>query len=335
MAILVIVSHSFPIGGFGGDPALGDMSLGLLAVGAFFTISGYLITLSRYRTPFGTFVWRRFLRIFPGYWACLIFTAFVAAGIAGAVRGGWSVSTAINFVLTNAPMMYGGDLTVGETLAGSPFPAAWNGSLWTLRYEVACYLLTGVALYVGAIRRQRWVYLAGFVAATALSLTVQTQGIGGVIQPFSLLLPFFLAGALLFRYGRRIPLTGSWAAAAALALIAVSAAGYGESLAPLPLAYAVIWLGVALPKAVRRLGSRNDFSYGMYLYAFPVQQILVLSGAHQLGVSAYILLNIAVTSVLAIVSWFAVEQPAQRLKNWRPLTRPTASRRSVAGTPQS
>ena len=117
LAVLVIVAHSFPISGLGNGLEIGGMSLGLLAVGGFFTISGYLITLSRYRTAFGTFAWRRFLRIMPAFWVCLIFTGFGAAAIAGAVRGGWSVSSAAHYVLANAPMMYG-DGRIDQIAAG-------------------------------------------------------------------------------------------------------------------------------------------------------------------------------------------------------------------------
>ena len=111
LAILVIVSHAYPIGGFGPDPVLGDLGVGSLAVGGFFAISGYLITKSRFRTGFRRFAVRRALRIFPGYWACLIFTAFVAAGIAGIVRGGWSLFDGFSFFAMNVPMIKAGGTT--------------------------------------------------------------------------------------------------------------------------------------------------------------------------------------------------------------------------------
>jgi peptidoglycan/LPS O-acetylase OafA/YrhL len=62
-----------------------------------------------------------------------------------------------------------------------------------------------------------------------------------------------------------------------------------------------------------RIAAENDFSYGTYLYAFPVQQLLVIAGAHHLGVVPYIVLSIASTAPLAALSWFLVERPANRL----------------------
>ena len=76
-ASMVIVSHAWPLGGFGRDPQIGGIAVGRWAVAGFFVISGYLIASSRGRTPFLTFLWRRFLRIFPGLWVCLLVTVLV------------------------------------------------------------------------------------------------------------------------------------------------------------------------------------------------------------------------------------------------------------------
>jgi hypothetical protein len=75
------------LGGFGHEPALGDATIGRFAVGGFFAISGFLVTGSRLRLPAGAFGWRRFLRVFPGLWVCLLVTAFVLAPAVGALRG--------------------------------------------------------------------------------------------------------------------------------------------------------------------------------------------------------------------------------------------------------
>lgn len=310
LAVLVIVSHAYPIGGFGPDPAIGDLGLGSLAVGGFLAISGYLITQSRFRTGLKKFALRRALRIFPGYWASLIFTAFIAAGIAGLARGGWSIGDGLQFVTFNAPMVRAGGGDIGTTLAGLPYPEAWNGSLWTLRYELLCYVATGIALTFGFVRRRRILFPAAFVAVTACSLVVHSRGMDGVIADAALLAPFFLAGASIYVYAEKVPCS-SWFALLAIGLFAVAVvAGTGRSLAALPLAYLFLWLGVTLPRSVGGLAAKNDFSYGTYLYAFPVQQLLAVGGAHMLGVVAYIALSIAATAPLAALSWFYVEKPA-------------------------
>jgi peptidoglycan/LPS O-acetylase OafA/YrhL len=316
LAGLVIVSHTWPIAGYGDDPSLGDMKLGLIAVGGFFTISGYLITRSRHRSTFWSYSWRRALRILPGYWVCLVFTAFVVAAIGGAVRGGWTPGAAWHFVYSNFDFR-NGDLLIGKTLAGAPFPEAWNGSLWTLFYEVGCYVLLGLAFLVPFVRRLTWLLPILFVASTICSLVVHAQGVTGATERWFLLGTFFLAGASLFSFSERIPLSWQFGAAAAALFFLCSILGVGRSLSPLPLAYLLLWLGAALPKNLRKLGSKNDYSYGTYLYAFPVQQTLVLTGLQHAGPVAFILVSVAVTAPLAVLSWHLVERPVQRLKSWR------------------
>ncbi|WP_161634018.1 acyltransferase [Williamsia sp. D3] len=177
-AALVIVSHSWPVGGFGSDPKLGDLKLGEFAVAAFFAISGFLITASKQRfneKPGGTirndlvpYFRARVLRIFPGFWVCLVLTAFVAAPIAGAVRGGWSIDSAISYVVKNVTLLIR-QWTVGDTLDGAPYPGAWNGPLWTLVYEFACYIMIA-ALFTIPPFRNRWVVLGVFAAFTLASI---------------------------------------------------------------------------------------------------------------------------------------------------------------------
>ena len=84
------------------------------------------------------------------------------------------------------------------------------------------------------------------------------------------------------------------------------------ALAPLPLGYFLLSVGGS-----RRIliGSNNDVSYGAYIYAFPVEQLLVVLGVHRLGYTAMFITALAVTLPLAWLSWTCVEQPAMRLKN--------------------
>jgi peptidoglycan/LPS O-acetylase OafA/YrhL len=74
LATAVIVSHAWPIGGFGDDPAIGDVNLGHLAVGGFFAISGYLIAQSRLVNRPARYAAKRAMRILPGFWVCLLVT---------------------------------------------------------------------------------------------------------------------------------------------------------------------------------------------------------------------------------------------------------------------
>ncbi len=314
LAGLVIVSHASPIGGLGEEIHLGDLKLGTFAVGGFFAISGYLITRSRFHLGIIPYLWRRALRILPGLWLCLIITAFVMAPVVGIFRGGWSFAAAAHYVTSYAAMLGAGG-RIGETLVGAPFPENWNGSLWTLFYEFVCYLLVGLAAISRWFRRTRWAMLVWFVAATVGAELSIRWSIPGIMGQLLLLLPFFLAGAVLLQYSDRILLTKQGALLAAVVVGATMAAEVGRVLAPLPLAYLCLWAGATAPACLRRIGARNDISYGVYLYGFPVEQLLVTVGSCQLGLPAFTVLSLAAVLPFAWLSWLLVEKPAMRLRS--------------------
>ena len=310
LAGLVIVSHAWPLGGFGGDPRIGDLKLGTFAVGGFFAISGYLITSSRDRTALSTFAMRRALRIVPGLWVCVVVTAFCVAGLVGLTHGGWDLSGAVTFVATKGVLLESHQM-VGTTLTPAPFPDAWNAPLWTIRYELLAYLAVGVLGGMGAWWRRPApaVVLLG-VASVASGLVGDFDGTAG--SRTAALAPFFLAGVVVLRYSSRLPLTGRGAAAAVAALVVVLSVGYGQELAPLPLAYLLIWAAAAAPGPLRRIGATHDLSYGVYLYGWPVAQLLVLAGAPAAGLWAFTAACLLAVIPIAAASWFLVERPAMR-----------------------
>ena len=82
--------------------------------------------------------------------------------------------------------------------------------------------------------------------------------------------------------------------------------------------YFVLWVGSAIPGRLRSVGQKNDISYGVYLYAFPVQQTLAYAGLYKLGPIPMILGAAAIVLGLSWLSWRFVESPAMSLKSWGP-----------------
>lgn len=301
LAALVIVSHAWPIGGYGDDPNLLGVPLGFWAVAGFFGISGYLIAVSRERHGPVPFLVRRVLRIYPGFWVVLLLTAFVFAPIAAAAgSGSWSVPDALHYLrYTFTLQMH--TYSVGSTLHDAPYPSAWDGALWTLRWEFLCYLLIGVLLTVRRLR-QPLVWLAFLVAAA------HSWWRGDDPSNFAAL---FLAGSVIAVNRHRLPLVW-WLALPAAGLAVVGAlTDHLAALGGLGVAYTLLYLGVVLP--LRGFGQKHDLSYGMYIYGFPVAQLLVLAGVAHLPVGVAVLVELAATVPLAALSWWLVERPAQRL----------------------
>jgi peptidoglycan/LPS O-acetylase OafA/YrhL len=210
---------------------------------------------------------------------------------------------------------------IGGTLSNVPFTGSWNGSLWTLFYEFACYLILGAAFALPFVRRRPALYLWALFASS-LTITFAVVELHWTL-PYRLawlayLGTYFWAGALLFVHEQHVRMHAVFAVAALSILAMASWTAHVEVLSAIPLAFLVLWLGALLP--LRRVGRKNDISYGVYIYAFPVQQLLVLAGANALGVAAYTLLAIVGTVPLAIASWFLIERPAIGLKRSSPLS---------------
>ncbi|MGI8879700.1 MAG: acyltransferase family protein [Jatrophihabitans sp.] len=329
LALVVVVSHVPKIRG--GDPiAIGDLEIGGWAVAGFFALSGWLVTQSRLRLSMGRFLWRRALRIFPGFWACLLTTAFVAAPISAILGpGSWRPITAARYVFSNIAL-YIAQPTIGNSLAGRPDTTTWNLSLWTLSYEFACYLGIGLLLSLAVARRRPAVTAIAFVAVVLVHAVLVYGGTerDTTLQLAFRLASFFLAGAFLRRF-QNIRLTMPGAIAALVILAFAAHFGQVRVLAALPMAYLCLWLARVLP--FHKLGRRNDISYGMYVYAFPVQQLLTYTPMAKWHTIPLALLSMAAVTPLAFLSWRFIEQPTLRFKS---ATWPSRNRRISSAAPR-
>jgi peptidoglycan/LPS O-acetylase OafA/YrhL len=317
-ATLVIVSHAWPLGGFGKDPGRASNNLGFLAVEGFFALSGFLITRSGSSLGTGRFLWHRMLRIFPAYWVCLV---VIAAGFAPIV---WHASHSLsqyflaspsplgffvnNVVLTNAQQ------SIGDTLLTNPYPTLWDGPLYTLYYEFVCYLVIAA---LGALR----ILNRRVVLALGIGVWVWQQlilfGLVGAFDPRQATLTVcFLAGSLVWLWRDKLlsPRLSWWLAGAAAVIAATTylTAGFRQ-IGVLAFAYLVIWAGAKLP--FHRFGVKRDFSYGMYIYGWPMLQLASFFGLNALGLPVYLAIVVVATLGLAAASWYLVESRALRLKN--------------------
>lgn len=320
-AFAVLVAHGWYLAGRGVGVHIADENLGGWAVFGFFAISGYLITGSRFSKPLGEYMLHRVARIFPAYLVCLVVTAFVFAPIGyqrlhGTLDGFLTTTTTpIQYVVGNATLRIAA-FDVAGTPGGVPYVGAWNGSLWTLYYEFVCYVIIAVLGSIGIFRRKVWPLSVAFVASVGLQVgwpvLVPYLQHNGDVGWIAKLLPVFLAGGLLHLVRDRVALT--WPGA--LVALAVSAAvisqepRWGPQVCALLIAYAIVWAGAVLP--CPEIIRRNDISYGVYIYAFPVQQLLALTGVHEWGLVAYDVVAAVATVPLAVVSWLLVERPVMR-----------------------
>ncbi|ROP65042.1 peptidoglycan/LPS O-acetylase OafA/YrhL [Curtobacterium sp. PhB130] len=318
LAGLVVLSHSWPIGGYGPDPVLGDQGLGSWAVAGFFCISGYLITTSRVNSrSLVDFVWRRVLRIYPAFIVALVVVAFgIAPAVVAMFPGGgtWTFTGAAGYVFHDA-FLYIRQYGITGTLGHVPYPNAWDASLWTLFFEFLCYLAIGFLVSLVAVRWRTRAVVALLVVCAAIVL-LQAAGVlhlPGQIEATARLGGYFGGGALLYLQRDRIPVAWPLVLLAAALVVAVAALGVSGALVGVPLAYLCLVAGILLP--LHWMGARNDVSYGLYIYGFPVQQTMVLAFPHQqLPVVVFAALSVVAALPFAWASWLFVERPAMRLK---------------------
>lgn len=319
LAAEVMLFHSWPITGH--MPPKSTLQLFFsVGVDGFFAISGFLITRSWLSDPrLRDYLTARALRILPGFYACLIVTAFVFAPLSVAIQGGSVAkllgSTApFEYVLKNAAVAYL-HVDVGGTPRDVPGGPTWNGSLWSLIWELLCYVAVA-AIGVAGLANRRWISAAILVLATGLAMLLPPLTFPGVWTIPQLAVRaaiMFSAGALMYQWRDLIP--ARWSLVAVSVAI-VAGAGFLPDyrvIGALPLAYAVIVSGALLKKD--RLRLRTDLSYGLYIYAFPVQQLLAVCGlATRLYPAVFFLVAVAASLPLAAASWFLVEKPSMSLK---------------------
>jgi peptidoglycan/LPS O-acetylase OafA/YrhL len=301
-----------------------ELNFGALGVKIFFVISGFLVTASflARRSPVA-FVEARVLRVYPALVAATLLT-IVLAGASGDLP--WSA-----FLSDAQTLDYAWRVSLGWEMVyrlpgafpANPFPHDVNGSLWTLPIELRLYVGLLIAGMAGLLARR--VYWLGLVAILVMVFTLRPDWFplapnDRVVRELALL---FALGSLAFvwRDHVRLSLAG---AAIALALVAWNPGGYARDalFAPL-LAYAVLVLAyhprVQWP-AFNRVG---DYSYGLYVFSFPLQQTLVqrLPGLEPMGLFA---LSLPLGLLVAAISWHALERPALALKSRFALSRATS-----------
>lgn len=319
LASLVVLTHTWQVGGYGSNLEIQYVGVGAWAVFGFFTISGFLITRSRLSGRSASdFYWARFLRIYPGFFVCLLVVAFAFAPFAALIGPGeYGIMDAIRYVLRNL-FLYPpgfGQSGITDTLSSVPYPNVWDSALWTLFYEAACYVLIGVLATIVRGRAFRIVVLVLFVVVSTLALLFYQRMLPAheVIIATLPMFVAFLAGSVVYLFSEYLSAGFVATLVALAALTAVTYFGYGATLAALPLAYLLIKLSGVL--RLQRVGSKYDISYGIYIYGFPVQQTLALLFPDQgISVWLFLALSFAITIPLAFLSSILVEKPVLKLK---------------------
>lgn len=292
------------------------LTLGGIGVDGFFIVSGYLIAKS-FETSEGvlSYLWKRVLRIYPAFIVAFLICVAIVAPLADGNPlsvGDWFRQLAHMFLL--APP------EVPGVFNGMPH-AALNGSMWTISYEFRAYLVVA-ALGVMGLLRQRYVVLVlavalvvanGFQLVPAIKLPA--AALFGMLDVNVRLVGLFLSGTCFYLFRDVIRYDWRVALAAAAALFgAMFSIHLAEPAIALLGGYLVFWFAFKAPLSAVSDRLRDDVSYGMYLYAWPAQGLIIYYGwtsSHWVVTAMATLISV----VLGFVSWKIVEAPMLRLKS--------------------
>jgi peptidoglycan/LPS O-acetylase OafA/YrhL len=335
LASAVIFDHAFPLGGWGTAPFMAltrdQQSLGGVAVLGFFAISGYLVTKSGLTNDALQFIWRRFLRIYPGFWVVLLFGSLIVGPSVYLVEGrglgdyfSMDAGGPLTYLTANATLQIG-QYGINDVFAGNPFGGPINGSIWTLVYEWLCYLVVAGLVLFGVLAKAKMTVpiMTGFLAVFQLLNIVLPGALAAMVpllgDPWRVNFAFvFFIGACIALYSDRVPYSVPLGVFAILFSLATLRVGGFNTMGFIAFAYAVLFLAAWLPARLHRFGAVNDYSYGVYLYGWVVQQYLAYLGVNEWGYVPYVLLSLVGAFALAWSSWHVVEKQAMKLKDRGP-----------------
>lgn len=312
LAIAVLIGHSFPITGNGSDPLSQIMLphewIGSLAVNVFFCISGYLVTASLSKRGPINFLIARFIRLYPAVIVYSLITIFFIGPL------GTDLSLPIYFQST--PWNYLNNITLWEwtynlphVFQTNPLAGSTNGSTWTLPVELRCYLTIFVLGFFGIFdsRLRANVALSGLLILVFFKYPAVPLFDGHL--NFSTPLTYFLLGSLAWINRMNIPIDWRYTLFAFFTIFFTCHIGYSHYVLPFLITY--IFLSAVYLTPFLNVDSYGDISYGIYIYAWPIQQLVWTPG--QSGYTNAFISSIIVIPI-AFLSWRYVEKPALAIR---------------------
>jgi peptidoglycan/LPS O-acetylase OafA/YrhL len=341
LAIAVIFSHSFVLllgQGHGEDPLVkltnNQISFGSFAVNCFFVISGFLITQSLLTgSSYTQYFKNRILRIIPAFFFSLFLVAFVAGPLT--TNLGLKEYLAVDenspyqFIVKNLSFnFFGYAWSIEDVFSSVPFPGSANGSMWTLKHELALYLILPLcSLFLILSIKRIMLVLTFFISGlSVLSILFKYQLLNLVgdyywvisvneYSNFIKLAPYFLFGSLFYLYKDKLIIHKRLILLCFIVILVALKAGLLNVFLIFTLPYIILTICVKYKTSQFR--KYGDFSYGLYIYAFPIQQLLVYYFFDKLNVATFFILSTIFTLLISFFSWHFIEKKALSFKGFK------------------
>jgi peptidoglycan/LPS O-acetylase OafA/YrhL len=287
--------------------------LALTPVPGFFALSGFLVAASLERNSIPAYLVLRAMRVLPALAAVVLVTALVIGPIVTTDPLA-AYFTNRHFFSYFLNMIGYAHYTLPGVFENLPYAGMVNGQLWTIAWELRCYIALAVFAVFGIFSRPRLfaaIVVSAIVATTIYALADTNLPTITEIDPIYeapvLVLSFFV-GATLYLLRSVIPFSRAIFAVSIVLWWATLQSSYAVYLSPLPIAYMAMFIGL---QGFSRLGFVRgvDYSYGIYLWGFPIQQLVSLMFPSFRTPLFNFLLGMPIIWGFAWMSWRLVESP--------------------------
>lgn len=310
-AVAIVFTHAYALRlGFVGigisDPIL---LMGQAALAALLVTSGYLITSSWESTASASrFAWKRFLRIVPALIPEILLTLFIIGPMMTTLPVGEYFSALFSPAgLATIPFFENGAAI--SLFQGNPCTCV-NGSLWTIPVEIVMYGVVAILGIAGLLRR--WGVIPAVAAINALIWIVWFDDPQMSKVRYTL---YFLIGAYLYLHRKQITCRPAVAGALLLVLGVSALTPYSAVAGVICIPYLTLYVAHLPVPFLNTFGRAGDFSYGIYIYHYPIQQTLIQATENMLSLPALFGLSFFATFALAFLSWNVIEKRAMVAKN--------------------
>jgi peptidoglycan/LPS O-acetylase OafA/YrhL len=299
----------------------------------FFALSGFLITGSAMRLRLKDFLINRGMRIVPA----LAVDICIAALIIGPI---FTTLPLKQYYTSYEFCAYFANITgiIHYILPGvfehNPFPATVNGSLWTVPFEIGCYAIMSGFIMSGVLNKKRAAFAVATIGTAYIALTLSPgfhmldlfgKRLHTLLDHFfaergDFLYCYFMAGSMFYLFRYSIPYRPRWFV---LCIATFIAAAYGvfeflppliEQLLLMPIViYIMVYVGM-LKIPPLPIYHRGDYSYGVYLYGYPIQQVIVTLFPAVKSPLLHFVISVPLVTLVAMFSWHCIEKPVLRLR---------------------
>ena len=327
-ALFVVFSHCYDLSGnYSTEPLrkLTSYSFSFYGVRIFFLISGYLIVKSLLRSPSGLiYFYKRALRIFPGLIVAVTITVVLFGPLATSLPMAVYFTTTETYTYFINIFLYRTQLDLPDAFSSVNKTAQINGSLWTLVYEFTFYIALYFSLLVGVLR-SRWLILSICILLIAAEILLKNNpmmdnyypSVNMQVHVFIEFSIYFSIGVLYHLFQKEIVFTTSWGYLATIVffcIIIFTPDAYNKTVNYFLLPYIIFFFSF-IKGRLNDFGKYGDYSYGCYIYAFPIQQLIFYYCA-PLQTWLFLFFSLLAVAPFAYFSWNFVESPMLKLKGF-------------------